>query len=173
MSYQKLMTERTFFGSSPFVKLVASSSVRGVMQSLATTNASLITHPPTHSTQLNSTQVIPGKLRSLEMRYEWAIHQEEGICWQNPTKNKQMKHDTSCYHHRQEARCEYLLQEKNKKNLVEVHCHEVGPNRGYRFLLFWLLTGNLTPAREPNQPRPTSSYLLPVVSNVDQVKSGR
>lgn len=32
-----------------------------------------------------------------------------------PNKNKQMKHDTSCYHHRQEARCECLLQEKNKK----------------------------------------------------------
>lgn len=56
-----------------------------------------------------------------------------------PNKNKQMKHDTSCYHHRQEARWECLLQEKIK-NLVEVHCHhEVGPNRGYR-----LLTGNLT-----------------------------
>lgn len=53
-----------------------------------------------------------------------------------PNKNKQMKHDTSCYHHRQEARCEYLLQEKKIKNLVEVHCHEVGPNRGYRFCFF-------------------------------------
>lgn len=73
-----------------------------------------------------------------------------------PNKNKQMKHDTSCYHHRQEARWECLLQEKIK-NLVEVHCHhEVGPNRGYRFLLFWLLTGNLRPENSTN-------LLLPVV----------
>lgn len=74
-----------------------------------------------------------------------------------PNKNKQMKHDTSCHHHRQEARCEYLLQERIK-NLVEVHCHEVGPNRGYRFLLFWLLTGNLT------LENPTNLLLPPTCS---------
>lgn len=61
-----------------------------------------------------------------------------------PNKNKQMKHDTSCYHHRQEARCEYLLQEKKKQKLGRSTLSRGWPKQGLQVLLFWLLTGNLT-----------------------------
>lgn len=159
MSYQKLMTESTFFGSSPFVKLVASSSVRGVMQSLQRrTPLWSLTHP---RIQLNSTQP-----KSYLVNYvPWKCDMSGPFIKRRVYAGRtQQKQTNETWH--------LLLSSSPSStmgiNLVEVHCHEVGPNRGYRFLLFWLLTGNLTLENSTN-------LLLPPTcsNNVGQVKSSQ